>query len=210
MKTGYTHIVMLLDRSGSMQAIKDDVQGGVDKFVADQHAAPGEATFALYTFDSEFAEEISPRPIADVAGVTLVPRGTTALLDAMGKSITLTGEWLTAKSEDERPEKVVFAIVTDGMENASQEWSRKQVFDLVTQQREQYAWEFLFLAANQDAIATAAGMGIPQASAATYDYDSGGTRAAFAAASASTTSYRGGKTRGVEVPDKISGKEKRP
>lgn len=201
MKSGYTHIAMLLDRSGSMEHIKTDVQGGVDRFISDQRSAPGEATFALYTFDDRFDEEVSPRPIADVGGVRLIPRGMTALLDAMGKAITLTGEWLAAKAEDARPEKVVFAVVTDGLENASREWTRQRVCDLIKQQREDYGWEFLFLAANQDAIGEGGAVGVAQAGAMNYAATPDGVRAAFATASASTTSYRGGKTRGVVLPD---------
>lgn len=205
MKSDYTHIAMLLDRSGSMEQIRSDVQGGVDKFVADQRSAPGEATFELFMFDSEFEHPIPPTRIADVRRVELQPRGMTALIDAMGLSITLTGDWLAGLSEDERPEKVVFAIVTDGLENASAEWSRQRVLDLVTQQRNDYGWEFLFLAANQDAIAEARKLGVGQAGAATFDWNGGGTRAAFAAASSATTDYRGGATRGVVLPDKVSG-----
>jgi uncharacterized protein YegL len=201
MRTDYTHITMLLDRSGSMEQIRSDVQGGIDKFVSEQRTQPGEATFALYTFDDQLDEEISPRPIADVGAVTLIPRGRTALLDAMGKAITKTGEWLAAKPEDKRPEKVVFAVITDGLENASVEWTRDRVLKLVTHQRDAYQWEFLFLAANQDAIAAGGAIGVPQAGAMNYAATSAGVGHAFAAASASTSEYRGGKTGGVAVPD---------
>lgn len=160
MKDDYTHITVLMDRSGSMASIKTDMEGGINTFITEQKAVPGEATFALYEFDDHFDEAVAPTDLADVGPVTLNPRGSTALYDAMQKSIALTGEYLSSKPDDERPSKVFFVVVTDGQENASREVTRKQVLDLVTQQTDLYSWEFVYLGANQDAMAVGTSMGI--------------------------------------------------
>jgi len=191
MKKNYTHISVLLDRSGSMQSIKDDTEGGFKNFLTEQRALSGEATIELRQFDSEYEQVYGPTPIQDAQELVLVPRGSTALLDAMGKSITETGEWLASLSEDERPDNVVFVIITDGWENASREWTREKVFKLVKQQTDQWHWTFLYLGANQDAIQAGASIGINANTSLTYDPSNTGQT--YSVLSASTTRVRGGK-----------------
>lgn len=166
-KQGYTHIEVVLDRSGSMIDIKKDTEGGFATFLTDQQAQPGEATIGLRQFDTVHEVVYGPTKLQDVKPFTLNPRGGTALLDAMGAGIVTTGEWLASLQEFERPDNVIFVIITDGQENSSREYTREQVMKLVTEQQDIFGWTFLFLAANQDA--TGAGLGLAKGSSLTYD-----------------------------------------
>lgn len=153
-----THIAFLLDRSGSMQSIKDDVIGGFNALVADQRETPGDCTLTLVQFDSQDPQEtvFSTLPIAEVpelTGETFQPRGGTPLLDAMGRLITETGERIASTPEHQHPGKVIFVVLTDGLENASRTYTRERIFEMIKHQREVYSWEFIFLGADQDAIA---------------------------------------------------------
>ena len=123
-------------------------------------------------------------------GHTYVPRGTTALLDAIGRTINTIGERLDKTSEPDRPGKVLIVILTDGLENASQEFKRNQIYSMIKHQREKYAWEFIFLGANQDAIHAGSAIGIPASNAATFVAEPGGASKAFAAIACATAAYR--------------------
>ena len=190
-------ITVVLDRSGSMAAVQADTIGGFNTFLKEQQDAPGAAVLSLVQFDDVDPQEIvyNAQPVTDVQPLTAAvfrPRGNTPLLDALGKAIVRTGERLMALAEGQRPEKVIFVVITDGQENASHEYTRAQVFEMITHQRERYAWEILFLGANQDAVAEAAHYGIPSAMAATYSGTGHGTKNAFAAASSNVRSARVG------------------
>ncbi len=187
---GYAHIDVLLDRSGSMYAIKSDMEGALRTLVEDQRKQGTKTTFALRQFDEEYETIIAPTDINNVNDLTIEPRGLTALLDAMGKSIIECGEWLRALDESERPEHVFFTIITDGLENRSQEWSKQQVMELVRQQEKDYGWTFSYLGANQDAIAVAADMGVSHAM--NYAATRGGTQAMGSTYSGTVTATRGG------------------
>jgi hypothetical protein len=193
--TDYTYLGIVADRSGSMVSILEDAQGGLKTLIEEQRKLPGKLTVNLFQFDDQF-EEI---PEDKIDAWTLVPRGMTALLDAIGKSMTMVGERLAAMPEDERPDKVVFAIVTDGKENASREWGRDKVSALTTQQQDQYGWQMIFTAANIDAHAEAGALGIRNSMnfAATGD----NTRDAYVAMSAAVGDYRKGLTTRTAVPD---------
>ena len=155
-----THIYLLLDRSGSMQSIKTDTEGGFAAFVEEQSARPASAGSRWRSSTTDYDVVYTDRPIADVPALDLQPRGSTALLDAMGGSITDAGAKLAALAEDERPDTVIVAIMTDGYENASQEWTHPAIKSLVEQQTEQYGWQFLYMGADQDAIEVGASLGI--------------------------------------------------
>lgn len=202
-KPGYTHIAMLLDRSGSMGQVQDEIQQGIDYFIKDQQTAEGEATFELYLFNDDLAHAIKPSPLSTVERVLLRPGGLTALLDAMGRSIGTTGKYLAGLPEQDRPDKVVFVIVTDGAENSSRRWNRTAVKMLVTEQTELYKWQFVFLGANIDAFGEAASLGIRREGTSTYDY--GSTHSAFAAASGGTKVYRspGAGGQSLHIPDDV-------
>lgn len=159
-KENYTHLTIVVDRSGSMSSIREDAEGGINQLIKDQVAGVGDITISLFQFDTEYERVFGPVDAAEAPQYTLTPRGATALLDAMGRSMAETGEWITGLSEDQRPSKVIFCTVTDGMENSSQEFTSDKVKEAVELQTNTYNWEFLFLAANIDAVATGSSMGI--------------------------------------------------
>lgn len=184
----YTHISFLLDRSGSMESIRDDAIGGFNGLVADQRQVPGRCTLTLTQFDNQDPTEVvfDGVLLAEIPQLTrdrYVPRGATPLLDAMALSIERTGRQLAAMPEHERPGLVIFVIYTDGLENASHRYSRQQVFEMIRHQREAYRWQFLFLGADQDAIAEARSFGIDAGSAMTTDKSGKGVRMALASSS---------------------------
>ncbi len=194
MKEDLTDITIILDRSGSMETVRADTIGGFNAFLAEQKAVPGAATLSLVQFDNEYETVHSVTRIQDVPELTaqtFVPRGSTALLDAIGRTVIATGARLAALPEADRPGKVLLVIMTDGQENASAEFTRPQIFDMITHQREKYQWQIAFIGANQDAIATGKSYGIPASNSANYAHTGDGTRAIMAEFSASTTRYRG-------------------
>jgi hypothetical protein len=163
----YTALLIVLDRSGSMSSIRDDMVGGLEQMLAAQATEPGILTVDIVTFDDVIEHTHSFASPADVR-VELVPRGSTALHDAMGISINSFGQALADLPERARPSSVQVIVVTDGMENASQEYSAKTVRELVTQQIWKYGWDFVFLGADQDAVLTAADLGIRADKAMSY------------------------------------------
>jgi hypothetical protein len=164
-----TDITIVLDRSGSMASVRSDVEGGFTRFLEDQRALPGECTLSLTQFDSEAIEDVyTARPIREAPVMELHPRGMTPLLDAVGRTLTRTRERLAALPERDRPERVLFLIITDGQENASREFSKAQVRELIERQRQVYQWDFIYLGANVDAFAEAGGLGIGAAQAAAF------------------------------------------
>lgn len=193
MKNNHTDITIVLDRSGSMADVAGDTIGGFNRFLDDQQKAPGTAALTLHQFDDVFdtvldgCEVKSAKPLTNA---TFVPRGSTALLDAIGRAITRTGARLDKTPEHERAAKIVFVIITDGHENASREFTRFRVLEMIKHQREKYAWEFVFLGANHDAIAAAAAVGIGPANAMTYAHNAVGTSGAFASVAKNLTHYR--------------------
>jgi len=204
MKQNHTDITIVLDRSGSMASVAADTIGGFNQFLADQRKIEGSAAITLHQFDNEFetvikAQDIQTAP--NLTTTTFVPRGNTALFDAIGRAIIDTGTRIESTPENGRPEKVVFVIVTDGHENASKEYDRPKVFEMLTHQREKYAWEFVFLGANQDAIKTAAGLGVSGSNSMTYAGNRVGTAAAVAAVSANLGSLRTNRVKSMAFTD---------
>lgn len=161
-------VTVILDRSGSMQGVKDDAEGGLKAFLQAQHDAPGLTLVTLRQFDNEVETVFERTPLDDVPDCTLHPRGTTALLDAIGSTVAATEEHLaTHMTAHERPGEVVYVIVTDGYENASREWTAQQVKDTITRQRGM-GRVFVFLGADQDAITVAHGIGIGAETSLSY------------------------------------------
>jgi len=163
-----THIFFLLDRSGSMQSIKSDTEGGFTAFIDEQRRTAGECRVTLAQFDNHYDVVYADRPIADVPALELQPRGSTALLDAMGRLVTDAGATLAALHEDQRPATVIVAIMTDGLENASREWTHPAIKALVEQQTRQYGWQFMYMGADQDAIEVGRNIGVAAANSITY------------------------------------------
>lgn len=170
MKDNFTRIAVILDRSGSMQTLREATVAGFNEFVRSQLGVTGEASLKLVQFDDEY-EVVFDKPLVEVPLLTqdiFVPRGMTALLDAQGRTIVELGAELAAMEEKDRPSKVIVMTLTDGLENASKEFSVQRVADLVKQQREVYGWDFVYVGANQDAVKVAATMNIPAAMAMSY------------------------------------------
>jgi hypothetical protein len=167
-RANLTHIYFLLDRSGSMQSIKSDIEGGFQAFVEEQQRAIGECRATLAQFDDVYELVYVDRPIADVPPLDLQPRNMTALHDAMGRLITEAGQKLEAMKPDERPGTVIVAIMTDGLENASKEWTGASIRALVTQQSNVFDWTFMYMGADQDAIEVGESLGIARDHAVTY------------------------------------------
>lgn len=193
MKPNYTDITVVLDRSGSMADVKTDTIGGFNTFLSDQVKVPGEATITLNQFDDVFEHVIKAEPIRNarpLSDSTYVPRGSTALLDAIGRSINETGKRLESMKEEDRPSKVVMVIVTDGFENASKEFTKDKVNAMISEQRDKWNWEFVFLGANQDAISTASSFGIQAANAMTYASNAKGTSDSYKSLSKNLTAFR--------------------
>jgi hypothetical protein len=185
-KTDFADITVVLDRSGSMSSVQDDTIGGFNSFIEAQRKVPGECNASLVQFDDQYEVVYTAKPVKDAPALTretFVPRGMTALLDAIGRTINATGKRLEAMPEADRPSKVIFVILTDGGENSSKEYTREQVFKMITHQKAAYQWDFVFLGANQDAISAGASIGIGSGSTMTYASNAAGTKHAFASAS---------------------------
>jgi hypothetical protein len=193
MNTNLTEIACVIDRSGSMSSIAADAIGGFNTFLDGQKRLPGQARLTLVLFNENYTavcESADIQSIAPLDNTTYVPAGTTALLDAVGRTIDDLGARLAAVPEPERPAKVIFAILTDGMENASRKYSLQDISDRIRHQGETYSWEFVFLAANQDAIATASRISIRSDAATNFAPTSEGVRYACADMGRRVSAYR--------------------
>ena len=185
-----TDITLVLDRSGSMSAIKNAMEEALAKLLEEQKAAPGRAHLTVYQFDDVFECVVQGIDLRMADPIRIHPRNRTALIDAIGCAINLTGARIERCNEQFRPGKVVFVIISDGLENASKEYTRGAVYDAVCHQREKYSWQFVFLGANQDACLSGQQLGIPMASAMTFGANDEDLKAAVAATSANLRSYR--------------------
>ena len=178
MKKNLTELVMILDRSGSMNGLESDTIGGYNSMLKRQTETEGEVLVSTVLFDDESIVLYDRVPLPEVPQMTekeYYVRGCTALLDAVGGAIYHIGNVHKYAREEDRPEKTIFVIITDGMENASREYSYDRVKKMVERQKEKYGWEFIFLGANIDAIETAGRFGITADRAANYNSDHIGT-----------------------------------
>jgi uncharacterized protein YegL len=212
MKKNYTDITLLLDRSGSMAGTKADTIGGVNTFIEDQKKEEGEAKFTLVQFATTARTDYT-KDIKDVELLnqdTYQPTGaSTAYLDALGKTINETGERLSALPDDERPEKVVVVVMTDGFENASREFRRGTIKEMIKHQEEKYNWQFVFMGANMDAVAEGSTFGVKSANAFTFVQDSAGLKSAYGALSSNLRSYRKGEVENMSfTPEQREEQEK--
>ena len=192
-KPNLVDIVCVADRSGSMSMIKSDAIGGFNHFLEQQKKLPGDARFTLALFDHEYeiaVDAVDIQHVPPLNETTYCPRDSTALLDAIGKTITAVGNRLSSTPEYERPSKVIVAILTDGLENASIEYKRSDIFEMIKHQRDVYSWEFIFLAANQDAIQGGVSLGINMKDSFNFNATGSGVRTAYACMAQSVAGYR--------------------
>lgn len=192
-KQNLTEIVVILDRSGSMQSIKKDAIGGFNTFLDAQQKESGEAVMTVVQFDNEYLVTVDGVNIQDVEPLneqTFIPRGGTALLDAIGRTINTVGEKLSNTPEEERPENVIVVILTDGDENQSREFSKLQINELITHQTEVYNWQFIFLSAGMDAVGTAASYGISKSNTMAFTANSRGMDLTYTSMNAAVSSLR--------------------
>ncbi len=174
MNPNLTEIAFILDRSGSMESLLKPAIRGFNRLLREQQQESGSARFTLVLFDDAYEVPVQSLPIAEVVELdttTFVPRGSTALLDAIGRTIDELGAKLAAVPEAKRPGQVIVAILTDGMENASTRFTWQDISKRIRHQTDQNEWKFLFLAANQDAIATAGRMSIHAADSSNFAMD---------------------------------------
>ncbi len=192
MKKGLTYIKVILDRSGSMSRIREDMEGGLNQYVKEQQGLEGEALFGVVQFDggNPYNVLVKTMPIKDVPKIKLIPRGNTPLLDCLGMTIVAVGEELNGMSEDEKPEKVLIMIITDGEENSSQEYDHEKVMKMLKHQEQKYNWEFMYLGANQNAIQEGAKFGMMGSKSMSYKAGKAGVTNMFASASKHSTLYR--------------------
>ena len=188
-----TELVFILDRSGSMSGLEKDTIGGFNSMLEKQRKEPGDAVVSTVLFDNEI-EVIHDRvAIADVPNLTdeeYYVRGCTALLDAVGGAIHHIGNVHKYARREDVPEKTLFIITTDGLENASRRYTYDKVRHMIEHQKERYGWEFIFLGANIDAAAEARRFGIDEAMAANYHCDEAGTALNYQVISEAITSVR--------------------
>ena len=179
MKKNLTELVFILDRSGSMGGLEPDTIGGFNAMLTRQKEQEGEANVTTILFDHEVQLLHDRFPLHAVAPLTekdYYVRGCTALLDAIGYGVEKMVNIQRHLPEDERAEKVIFVITTDGLENASKRFSYEKIRRMIEREKEQYGWEFLFLGANIDAVETARHFGIGADRAVNYNSDSAGTQ----------------------------------
>lgn len=192
MKQDAAYIAVVLDRSGSMEAVKEATIDGINEFIKQQQAIPGDCRFFLAQFDDIY-EVVYDSLLADVkpfTALTYMPRGMTALNDAIGKTINSVGETLKSIPEADRPGRIVVAIITDGHENHSKEFTQAKVAEMVKHQQDVYKWNFIFIGANQDAVLTAKQYHIDGSQAATYSGSATGTTNVMAAMACNVSGFR--------------------
>ena len=186
-------IVLIIDKSGSMGAIKDDAIGGFNSFLAEQKKIDRQANVTFVLFDDRYQlihDGKDIREVEELTGETYQPSGTTALLDAVGRTVDRVGERLDALEESQKPENVIVFILTDGKENASSDYDRDTIKEMIEHQESKYSWEFIYGGANQDAFAEAGGIGIKDENTFNFEASGKGTRMAYQNSSDMDSTFR--------------------
>ena len=193
MKKALTEMVFILDKSGSMSGLEEDTIGGYNAMLQKQQAVEGECRITTVLFDHGYEllhDRIDLQAVSLISDNEYQVGGTTALLDAIGKTIHKIGNAQKHTADDYRAEKVMFVIITDGLENSSREYSAEKVRAQIERQKTRYGWEFIFLGANIDAVQTAGRFGIAPDRAIDYLADSEGTELNFRVMSRAAASFR--------------------
>lgn len=206
MKKGLTELVFILDRSGSMSGLEGDTIGGYNSMLEKQKKESGEAIITTVLFDDMYEllhDRINLRGIEHITDKEYFVRGSTALLDAVGKTINKIRNVHKYTAKDELAEHVMFVITTDGMENASREFSYEKVRQMIECQKSKYGWEFIFIGANIDAITTAERFGISKDRATNYNADSEGTLLNYEVISETVSCMRANRPISEDWKDRI-------
>lgn len=185
MRENLTEMVFVLDRSGSMSGLAADTIGGFNELIEKQKKIEGRAYVTTVLFDHEYEvlhDHVALEEVAPLTDKEYFARGSTALLDAVGRTIDAVGARLAAAPEEERPAHVVFVITTDGMENSSREYTAKRVRGMIEHQQQKYSWQFVFLGANMDAVSEARNLGISAKYAADFTPSHSGVRKMYSMA----------------------------
>ena len=193
MKKNLTELVFILDKSGSMSGLEKDTIGGFNSMLEQQRKVDGECVITTVLFDNRYEllhDRIDIRAVQPITGKEYFVGGSTALLDAIGKTIHKIGAVQKNTTEDYRAEKVMFVIITDGEENASRNYSSMQIREMIQRQKERYGWEFIFLGANIDAVETAGRFGIDADRAVDYVPDGEGTELNYRMMSETVATFR--------------------
>ena len=193
MKKGLTEVVFILDRSGSMAGLEKDTIGGFNAMLEKQRQGEGQALISTVLFSNESAvihDRVDARDVPPLTEKDYFVCGCTALLDAVGGAIHHIGNVHKYAREEDRPERTLFVITTDGMENASRHYDLRRVRTMIERQKARYGWEFLFLGANIDAVDTAARLGIDADRAANFHCDAQGTQLNYEAVSDAVSAMR--------------------
>ena len=206
MRKGLTEVIFILDRSGSMSGLEADTIGGFNSMIAKQKKEEGEAYISTVLFDDQTEVLYDRVPVSKVEPMNdkqYYVRGCTALLDALGGAIHHIGNVHKYARKEDRPEKTLFIITTDGMENSSHQYSYEKVKKMVERQKKKYGWEFLFLGANIDAIEVAGRFGIAANRAINYECDSKGTQLNYEVLSRTVSEFRACKCPGEADMDEM-------
>lgn len=193
MKKGLTEMVFILDRSGSMCGLEKDTIGGFNSMIKQQKQAEGSAVVSTVLFDDEIKvlhDRVAIDKIREMTDEDYFTCGCTALLDAVGGAIHHIGNIHKYARNDDVPEKTIFVIITDGLENSSRRYNLAKVKKMISRQKEKYGWEFLFVGANIDAVHTAGAMGIQEDNAVDYVADSEGTEVVYSVLSETVINIR--------------------
>jgi uncharacterized protein YegL len=194
-----TEFVIIADRSGSMYTILHETVKGLNMTISDQKKEDGECAVTFVRFDSEHEVVFENRDIQAVEEITeedIKPRGMTALYDAIGRTIQSVGERLVKTSKSDRPDKVIFLIMTDGEENSSQEYKADRIKEMIKHQTDKYDWLFTFLGANIDAVTTAKNIGIAMANSMTFGANAVGTQSTYSTYNSKLKGIRSGVASG--------------
>ncbi|MBS3976447.1 MAG: VWA domain-containing protein [Syntrophomonadaceae bacterium] len=193
MKKGLTELVFMLDKSGSMGGLETDTIGGYNSMLAKQQAVEGECHITTVLFDNNYEllhDRIDIKAVSTITEKEYQVGGSTALLDAIGRTIHKIGNAQKHTADDYRAEKVMFVIITDGEENSSREYSAEKIKAQIERQKTKYGWEFIFLGANIDAVETASRFGISADRAQNYHADNQGVELNFRVMSEAVATFR--------------------